>query len=493
MKKTFLSLFSLLLILNLVIPMAAASESYPDFDTAVIDTFIEEEMRTSRIPGLALGIVKNGEIAYLKSYGHAGNGRTLTPQTPFLIGSLSKSITAVATMQLVEADLLNLDAPIREYLPWFEMAGEYDVSTMTVRHLLVQTSGIPWNAGLTTLAEDSSLALEEEIRALKDIALVHPPGEQYIYSNTNYNILGLIVEKVSEQGYMAHVENDIFKPLEMQDSYLSKNDGIDGGMSEGHLKWFSFPVATDVQYLDNSLAAGFIISSAEDMSRYLLMHLGEGSYKQSMLLSETGAAELHTPGEVTDGESEYAMGLVVREVDGASLIMHDGATQGFNSGMIFSPEDQWGIVVLTNFAGQLELPAMGIALGVADILQGNSPETDSRTRKMVYLGLLMLLIILIAFTIRSIILLPKKWAVKIKENRPRGFFPVFGRIVLPAGLELLVPYLIFIFIPASAGFSIWNLFMLFHPDLVYSLLLLAALMLAKALWRIYLLLRIRSN
>ena len=493
MKKIFVSFFSLLLILNLVIPMSAAYENHPDLDTAAVDLFIEEEMRTSRIPGLALGIVKNGEIAYLESYGHAGNGRTLTPQTPFLVGSLSKSFTAVATMQLVEAGLLNLDAPVREYLPWFEMAGEYDVSTMTVRHLLVQTSGIPWEAGLSTLAENSSLALEEEIRALKNIALAHPPGEQYIYSNTNYNILGLIIDKVSDEGYIAHVEDEIFKPLGMQDSYLNKNDGKDGGMSEGHLKWFSFPVATDIQYLDNSLAAGFIISSAEDMSRYLLMHLGEGSYNQSSLLSEAGAAELHTPGELADGESEYAMGLVVREIEGTTLIMHDGATQGFNSGMIFSPEDQWGVIVLTNFAGQLELPAMDIAIGVADIMQGNSPGTDSRTWKMVYLGLLMLMIILIAFTVRSIFLLPKKWAVKIKENRPRGFFPVFGRIVLPTGLELLIPYLIFIFIPAGAGFSIWSLFTLFHPDLVYSLLLLAALLLIKALWRIYLLFRIRSN
>jgi len=493
LKKPIILAVIIVALLSFFSVVPSTVEANLEIDNESIDTFIKEEMRTSRIPGLALGIVKNGEIAYLKSYGHAGNGRNLTPQTPFLIGSLSKSFTAVATMQLAEADLLNLDAPVREYLPWFEMAGDYDVSTMTVRHLLVQTSGIPWEAGLSTLADDSSLALEEEIRALKDIALAHPPGEQYIYSNTNYNILGLIIEKVSEQGYMAHVENDIFKPLEMQDSYLSKNDGIDGGMSEGHLKWFSFPVATDIQYLDNSLAAGFIISSAEDMSRYLLMHLGEGSYNQSIILSKAGAAELHTPGKVADGESEYAMGLVVREVEGASLVMHDGATQGFNSGMIFSPKDQWGVVVLTNFAGQLELPAMGIALGVADIMQGISPETDSRTRKMVYLGLLTLMIILIAFTIRSIILLPKKWAVNIKENRPRGFFPVFGRIVLPAGLELLVAYLIFIFIPAGAGFSVWSLFTLFHPDLVYSLLLLAALLLIKALWRIYLLFRIRSN
>ena len=104
------------------------------------------KMRSSRIPDLALGIVKKGEIAYLKSYGHAGEGRNVSPQTPFMIGSFSKPITAAATMQLAETGLLELDAPVREYLPWFEMAGKYDVSTMTVRHLLVQASDMPWEA-----------------------------------------------------------------------------------------------------------------------------------------------------------------------------------------------------------------------------------------------------------------------------------------------------------------------------------------------------------
>ncbi len=483
----------MLVLFSLILPSVAVAENQQGLDIAAIDAFIEEEMRISRIPGLTLGIVKNGEIAYLEGYGHAGKGRDLSPQTPFLIGSLSKSITAVATVQLAEAGLLDLDSPVRDYLPWFEMAGEYDVSAMTVRHLLVQTSGIPWEAGLSTLAENSGLSLEEEIRLLRDVALAHPPGERYIYSNTNYNILGLIIENNSEQGYIAHVESEIFRPLEMQNSYLAISDGESGGMSEGHVKWFGFPVATDIQYLENSLAAGFIISSAEDMSRYMLMHLEEGRYDQLRILSEARVSELHTPGRTVEDENEYAMGLVVREVNDSGLIMHDGATQGFNSGMIFSPEEQWGVIVLANFASQLELPAMGIAMGIADIIQGSTPETGSLTWKMIYLGLLVLLIILVALTVRSIILLPKKWVVRIRENRPRGFFPVFGRIVLPAGLELLVPFLIFIFIPAGAGFSVWSLFMLFHPDLVYSLLLLAALMLIKALWRLYLAFRTGTN
>lgn len=149
-------------------------------------------------------------------------------------------------------------------------------------------------------------------------------------------------------------------------------------------------------------------------------------------------------------------------------------------------QEQWGVVVLTNFAGQLELPAMGVALGVSDIIRGSKPESNSRLWSIIYLGVLILLMLLIALTVRSMVLLPKRWAKKIQQNPPRGFLPVFGRFVLPVGLELLVPFLIFIYIPIGAGFSLWSLLALFHPDLIYSLWVLAVVMLFKGLWRSYL-------
>lgn len=477
---------ALIIILLLFLAGSTAAADSAIINTEKVDQYIEREMKISRIPGLALGIVNDGDIVYLQGYGETGLGNDVDPQTPFIIGSVSKSFTAVAAMQLAEEDRLDLDAPVLEYLPWFDMAGEYDVSKMTVRHLLVQTSGIPWAAGLATLAENSSKSLEEEIRALRDVALEHPPGEHYVYSNTNYNILGLIIDLIADEGYSGHIQNKIFTPLGMENSFLTKEDGENNGMASGHVKWFGFPVATDVQYLDNSLAAGFIISSVEDMCSYMLIHLGRGSYNQSDILSEAGVAELHSPGCVLADDSNYAMGLVARKAEGTTLIMHDGAAQGFNSGMIFSPEEQWGVIVLTNFAGQLELPAMGVALGVSDIIKGSEPESNSRLWNIIYLGVLIILLVLIALTVRSLVMLPKKWAKKIQQNPPRGFFPVFGRFVLPIGLELLVPFLVFLYIPIGAGFSVWSLFALFHPDLIYSLWVLAVLMLFKGLWRSYL-------
>ena len=485
LKTVLASVISIMLIMT-----PAAGFAAGELDTEAIDTYIEREMRISRIPGLALGIVRDGEIIYLKGYGRAERGDPVTAQTPFIIGSLSKSFTAVAAMQLVEEGKLDLDAPVTQYLPWFTMADDYDAGRITVRHLLVQTSGIDTMAGVTVLAQDGALSLEQEVRALGTEPLVHPPGEAYIYSNSNYLILGLIIETIIEEGYSAHVQDNILQPLEMENSFLTRVDAEKEGMATGHVRWLGFSLPSEVQHLHNALAAGFIISSAEDMGRYLLMHIQDGNYEGKELLSQAGAEALRKPGEVKDGTSEYAMGLVARNINSSSLILHDGGAQGFNSGMAFSPEEGWGVVVLTNAGGLIELPAMDITLGVAEFVRGNTPEPGSRAPLFIYASLLILILALLLMAGRSIVLLPQKWPAKLETLKVKSFWARLTGVVLPVGLELLIPFFVFIFFPGGAGFPVWSLFALFHPDLVYGLFAFSILMLVKAVWRIYLAFRI---
>src|SRR5262249_22757563 len=114
-------------------PVANGRATAPRF--AAIDRFVEHEMAAQRIPGLALGIVENNRVAYPRGFGKADDsGRAVTPQTPFIIGSLSKSFTALAIMQLVEAGKVDLDAPVQRYLPWFRVADEDASRVITVRH-----------------------------------------------------------------------------------------------------------------------------------------------------------------------------------------------------------------------------------------------------------------------------------------------------------------------------------------------------------------------
>src|SRR5215203_4102085 len=139
-----------------------------------IDAHIEGQMERLNIPGVALAIVEGDEIAHLRGFGRARpGGEEPTPHTPFIIGSLTKSFTALAVMQLVEAGKVELDAPVQRYLPWFRVADPRASVQITVRHLLNQTSGLPQLSGLRPLVDfdDSPGATERQARALSTLVL----------------------------------------------------------------------------------------------------------------------------------------------------------------------------------------------------------------------------------------------------------------------------------------------------------------------------------
>ena len=120
----------------------SGQETSPDLTS--IDAYVAARMRSARIPGVALAIVQGERIVYLRGYGRADqSGRPVTPETPFIIGSITKSMTALAVMQLVEDGLVELDAPVQRYIPWFRLADPAASAQITVRMLIDQTSGIP--------------------------------------------------------------------------------------------------------------------------------------------------------------------------------------------------------------------------------------------------------------------------------------------------------------------------------------------------------------
>jgi CubicO group peptidase (beta-lactamase class C family) len=153
-------------------------------DFAAIDTYIQEQMDNLGIPGMAMGIIQDGQIAHVQGFGIADStGRAVTPQTPFYIGSVTKSFTALAVMQLVEDGKIDLDATVQTYLPWFTLADKDASAKITVRHLLTQTTGIAEKEGNRVWA--SQLELEEQVRQLDMIKLSHPVGSTYEDCNLN--------------------------------------------------------------------------------------------------------------------------------------------------------------------------------------------------------------------------------------------------------------------------------------------------------------------
>ena len=347
-------------------------------DFAAIDAYVTEQMNNLGIPGMALGIVEDGQIVHLQGFGVAeSSGRAVTTQTPFYIGSLTKSFTALAVMQLVEAGKIELDAPVQTYLPWFELADKEASAKITVRNLLNQTTGIATRDGHRFWA--SQQGLEETVRGLDTIRLTQPVGSTFQYSNINFIIAGLLVEKVSGQSYGDYVSQHIFEPLDMYRSYTSRAPALADGLSDGHLDMFGRAFRDGRGMPPSYLPTGGLISSAEDMSHYLIAQLNDGRYSDALLLSAQGIAELHTPA-IPFGEGYYAMGWASGTKDGVTLVNHNGDTGNFHTFIILMPEQSSGIVLLANASG-FEQSKSGvvdrIAWGIFNIVNDKPAEPVS--------------------------------------------------------------------------------------------------------------------
>jgi len=347
-----------------------------------IDAHIERQMKRLNIPGVALAIVEDDEIVHLRGFGLARpSGEAPTPQTPFVVGSLTKSFTALAVMQLVEEGKVELDAPVRRYLPWFRVADSQASAQMTVRHLMNQTSGLPQLSGLRPLADfdDSPDASEQQARALSTLELTRPVGSAFEYSNMNYNLLGLIVEAASGEPYEAYIQNHIFAPLEMTHSYTSQALAKQNGLAVGHRYWFAIPFAApNMPVPHGSLPAAVLISSSEDMARYLIAHLNEGRFDDVQILSPASIDELHHPAVEVNAigfpSGRYGMGWFIEETGRTKIVSHPGTLPDFFAYMAILPEQKKGVVLLVN-ANQMmmDLAQWEFGAGVAKLLAGERP------------------------------------------------------------------------------------------------------------------------
>ncbi len=323
-----------------------------EMDLATIDEYINARMRSARIPGLALAIVKGSRIVYSKGYGHPdSSGRPVTPQTPFMIGSITKSFTALAVMQLVEAGKVDLDAPVHHYIPWFCVADPKASDQITVRMLINQTSGLP--QGPTAVSwtwPDEAGAIERHVRLLAGVKLADAPGQSFIYSNANYATLGMIVQAVSGQPYEDYIRQQIFAPLGMQHSYASQEAAMQDGMAMGHRWWFGMPVPANLPFNRANLPAGFIISSAEDMGHFLIAQMNGGHYQNTSVLSPEGIALM----QAEPPPGTYGLGWESVSIDGRRLINADGATANFQCSVFIDLETQVGVVLAANVMSALD-------------------------------------------------------------------------------------------------------------------------------------------
>lgn len=381
-QNAYRTLFMLICLSLLCAPTSESAQASPKLQAetafASVDDYVSSQMNDLGIPGMALGIIEDGQIAHLQGYGAAdATGREVTPQTPFHIGSVTKSFTALAVMQLVEEGKIELDAPVQRYLPWFTLADEESAAKITVRNLLNHASGISTYDGNRGFTSDENL--EVRVRGLQDIGLREPVGGTYQYSNINYDIAGLIVEKVSGQSYADYISEHIFAPLEMHHSYASETPALADGLAAGHLYIFGQAVALPRATPPSHLPSGYLIASVEDLAHYALAQLHDGQFGEARVLSPEGMAELHRPAvPTTSAANYYAMGWVNGPTGGTPAIWHDGADGRYYAIVILMPDSDSGIILLANAIGFAQVTqGSEIALNVLNLLNGQPAAAAS--------------------------------------------------------------------------------------------------------------------
>ncbi|MEJ9160997.1 serine hydrolase [Paenibacillus graminis] len=362
-------------ILPLLQTGTAHAEAAPHaVDTATIDKFVESMLDKLDVPGMAVSIVKGDQTIYTKGYGHSGpDGQPVTPQTPFILGSSSKSFTALAIMQLVEQGKIDLDAPVQRYLPEFELEDKEASKTIRVRHLLNHNSGISTFHGRTAFS-NTVPTIDELIHGLKNTPLTEPVGTQFQYSNANYDILGGIIQAVSGKSYAEYIQDHVYSPLDMKNSYTSTSEAKKHGLATGYQSIFGFMAPFEQPDNPSMLASAYLISSAEDMSHYVMAQLNGGKFHDISVATAESVAQMHQSAikDPTTG-GEYGMGWEI--VHG--VVQHPGDVESFHSDMKL--DGNIGVAVLINahdYLVRVSKLSM-VADGILDIMHGREPVEDA--------------------------------------------------------------------------------------------------------------------
>lgn len=420
-----------------------AGASAPALDLSAVDRFVAAQMAANRIPGLALAITRGGEVLALRGYGMARAGEPVTPQTQFRLGSLSKSFTALAVLQLIEARRVDLDAPVVRYLPDFRLADPDAAARISVRQLLNHTSGLAdtgFRAGLT--GQQPTLALR--VASLSSARPVSAPGAAFHYFDPNYQVLARLVEVVSGQPFGDYLQAHIFAPLAMHDTFsaTTAEQAAAGAarLAQGHLVIYGVPVAAPE--LDGFLAgSGGMVSTAEDMAHYLVMQSGGGQYAGATLLARESLELTHTPPPGV--ASSYGMGWLAGQAHGARTLEHNGVLSTCYAEAVLLPDSGYGFVLLYD---EYALASAALAFprlkdGLVALLTGAEPPRVGLTVPVLGMVFGALTALGAGLALRSLVRLPQSAARAAGMPRWRRAAGIAGAFA-PGLLLLGMPQLL---------------------------------------------------
>ena len=352
---------------------------------AELGAFIERAMALDLAPGMAVAVVRGEDVAFLAGYGSADleAGRPVTSETPFYIASSTKSFTGTAAAILATRGLLDLDAPLSAYLPDVTLQAPLSADSITLRHLLTHTHGLN-NGGPIVIR--TAYTGDHDPQTLLALLQEQPAGEQgrdFQYGNMGYNVASLAMDAELGRGWKDVLAEEIFAPLGMESTtaYMSRVDrearALPYGWEPGGV-WQARPYAKEDE---NMHAAGGLVTTAEDLSRWLIANLNEGRFEGRQALPAAAIREAHR--SVADNDDAwgpftregYGLGWHVGTYDGSRQLHHFGGFPGFHAHVSFLPEERLGVAVLVNESGMGSALATGVAAFAYDAYRGVSDLT----------------------------------------------------------------------------------------------------------------------
>jgi|SRR5690554_2290379 len=355
MVKRHLNLLTtcLLVSLSILFVEAHAQKSFPkDFDA-----WVESARQDWKIPGMAIGVVKDGEVIYAKGFGkkRLGSGEEVDANTIFSIASVSKNITAAAIGILVDEGKVNWDDKITKHIPWFQLKDPWVSQEMTIRDALAHQVGLGRVLG-NRLQFMTKSSRDTVLYQMRFMDLEKPFRSEFVYNNVMYSLVGQIIEHVDGRSWDEFLNERLFAPMEMNSTttsitQLKANDN----QAYPHQEVEGEVISIQRRNWDNAGPAGGVNSSVNDLNKWMLMQLGvSGKYMENILVSEKQMNEIHKPQMVVrpsnamNPQVSYGFGWRITDYKGKRVLTHGGATDGFNTAMYLLPELELGIVVVGN-------------------------------------------------------------------------------------------------------------------------------------------------
>ena len=343
-------LITFFLILSVAVDLSAAQMSRAGM-TREIDTYLKKHFKSGE-PGVAVLAVLNNKVVLRKGYGMANleHGIQMSKKHVFRIGSITKQFTAAAIMMLVEDGKLKVTDPITKYLKDYPTHG-YNI---TVEHLLNHTSGIKSYTSMPQTWEEKTrtdMTVEELIDYFKKEPMDFPPGERMLYNNSGYILLGAIIEKVSGKSYQEFINEKIFKPLGMKNSFYGDHLAIISNRAAGYQKTKKGFSHCDFLSMKLPYAAGSLLSTVDDLHTWI------EALTSDRIISRESFKKMTTKTKLNNGKIQnYGYGLGISKFYGSRVIGHGGGIHGFSTYAMQIPDKNIFIAVLSNCPGKQPSP-----------------------------------------------------------------------------------------------------------------------------------------